>query len=162
MESSPPVGRYQRSSACVHALARAGSHGRAFPRGLVAWGAGRPVGPGVRGLVSGIGSFGRAGFFGSCGNSLLLGENYNRTTTNNTTEAESARRLNGGGGNNLSMTILASCGLASPGSHWPCRIAIHRQAFLHQHMSELLPEADQARAGARACAYAYARCAYLR
>ena len=42
-------------------------------------------------------------FFGSCGNSLLLAENYNRTTTNNTTEAQSAQRLNGGGRNSLRL-----------------------------------------------------------
>ena len=66
-------------------------------RGLAAWGAGRPVGPGVGGLVSGIGSFWEGWVFGSCGSSLLLAENYNRTTTNNTTEAQSAQRLNGGG-----------------------------------------------------------------
>lgn len=44
-----------------------------------------------------------AGFFGSCGSSLLLAENYNRTTTNNTTEAQSAQRLNGGGRNSLRL-----------------------------------------------------------
>ncbi len=33
------------------------SHGRACPRGIAAWGAGRPVGPGVRGLASEMGSF---------------------------------------------------------------------------------------------------------
>ena len=51
----------------------------------------------------------RAGFFGSCGNSLLLSENYNQTTTNNTTEAQSAQRLNGGGRNNLRLDD--PCGL---------------------------------------------------
>jgi hypothetical protein len=33
------------------------SHGRTCPRGLFARGARRPVGPAVRGLVSGIGNF---------------------------------------------------------------------------------------------------------
>ena len=51
----------------------------------------------------------RAGFFGSCGNSLLLSENYNQTTTNNTTEAQSAQRLNGGGRNSLRLDD--PCGL---------------------------------------------------
>ena len=64
-----------------------------------------PVGPGGRsglmsgGLASGMGSFRDGWIFGSCSNSLLLAENYNRTTTNNTTEAQSAQRLNGGGRN---------------------------------------------------------------
>ena len=50
-----------------------------------------------------------AGFFGSCGSSLLLAENYNRITTNNTTEAQSAQRLNGGGRNSLRLDD--PCGL---------------------------------------------------
>ena len=86
----------------MRALARAGSRMGVDARlGLP------PVGPGGRSglrsgaLVSGIGSFGNAEFFGSCGNSLLLAENYNRTTTNSTTEAESAQRLHGGGRNRL-------------------------------------------------------------
>ena len=58
---------------------------------------------GQGGLSLGLAAFGRAEFFGSCGNSLLLAENYNRTTTNNTTEAQSAQRLNGGGRNILRL-----------------------------------------------------------
>jgi hypothetical protein len=72
-------------------------------------GARRPVGPGVKGaclwewqLLGGMG-------FWSCGTSLLLAENYNRTTTNNTTEAQSAQRLNSGGRNSLRLDD--SCGL---------------------------------------------------
>jgi hypothetical protein len=38
------------------------SHGYACPRRLAAWGAGRPVGPDVRGLASESGGF-QAGFF---------------------------------------------------------------------------------------------------
>jgi hypothetical protein len=90
------------------------SYGRACMRGLAAWGPGRP-GLVSGGLASGKGSFG-GWIFGSCGNSLLLAENYKLTTTNNTTEAQSAQRLNGGGRNSLLLDILASCGLASPGS----------------------------------------------
>jgi hypothetical protein len=45
----------------------------------VCWGPGGRSGLVSGGLVSEIGSFGRAGFFGSCGNPLLLAENYNRT-----------------------------------------------------------------------------------
>ena len=84
----------------MHAGARAGFRMGARARvGL------SPVGPGGQsgllsgGLPPGWAAFGKAGFFGSCGNSLLLAENYNRTTTNNTTEAQSAQRLNGGGRN---------------------------------------------------------------
>ena len=88
----------------MRAHARAGSRIGVDARLGLPPGGGRPVGPDVRGaLVSGIGSFGNAGFFGSCGNSLLLAENYNRTTTNNTTEAQSAQRLNGGGRNILRL-----------------------------------------------------------
>jgi hypothetical protein len=74
-----------------------------------------PGGPGGRSdlrlgrLHPGWAAFGKAGFLGSCGNSLLLEENYNRTTTNNTTEALSAQRLNGGGRNNLRLDD--PCGL---------------------------------------------------
>jgi len=90
----------------VHAGSRMGARSRV---GLP------PVGPGGRsglwsgGLVSGIGSFWGGWVFGSCGNSLLLAENYNRTTTNNTTEAQSAQRLNGGGLNSLRLDD--PCGL---------------------------------------------------
>ena len=85
------------------------SHGRASPLGLAAWGreSGRARCQG--GLSLGGAAFGKAGFFGSCGNSLLLAENYNRTTTNNTAEAQSAQRLNGGGRNNLRLDD--PCGL---------------------------------------------------
>jgi hypothetical protein len=105
-----PSSRVSGSVACkrmrslVRALAWA-----CVPRVWLPPGAGRPVGPGVRGaclwdwqLLGGLG-------FWSCGNSLLLAENYNRTTTNNTTEAQSAQRLNGGGRNNLRLDD--PCGL---------------------------------------------------
>ena len=50
---------------------------RASPHVAAAWGAGRQVGPAVRALAFCEAAFGKAGFFGSCGNSLLLAENYN-------------------------------------------------------------------------------------
>jgi hypothetical protein len=75
------------------------------------------------GLLPGWAAFEKAGSFGSCGNSLLLAENYNRTTTNNTTEAQSAQRLNGGGRNSLRLDD--PCWLWArprPAAHRLCRI----------------------------------------
>jgi hypothetical protein len=109
------------ASACVRSCML--SHGRARARVGLPSGGGRPVGPGVRGLVSGIGSFWRAGFLEFCGNSLLLAENCDRTTTNNTTEAQSAQRLNDGGRNRLRLDdpcrLWASLARAA---HRPCCI----------------------------------------
>ena len=52
--------------------------GARAPLGLAAWGAGRPVGPDVRGLAYLMGSFSRGlDFWEAMDDSLLLAENYN-------------------------------------------------------------------------------------
>jgi hypothetical protein len=79
-------------------------------------GARRPIGPDVRGACFWEGQFlGWLFFFGSCGNSLLLAENYNLTTTNNTTEAQSAQRLHGGGRNSLRLDDPCELRASPPG-----------------------------------------------
>ena len=92
---------------------------RACPRGLAAWGAGRPVGPGVREACFRKGQHFRGLDSWNSGRlSLLLAENYNRTTKDQTTESQSAQRLHDRGvyWQSPGLTILADCGLASPGS----------------------------------------------
>ena len=108
------MSRQERTCARSCAL----SHGRACPRGFVAWGPGGRSGLESGGLSLGWAAFGDAGFFGSCGNSLLLAKNYNRTTTNSTAEAQSAQRQRRRTEQSPALRSLRAPGLPRPAAHW--------------------------------------------